>query len=125
MDGHLRTQCTNNPTTPTSMLNSANPPSESPTFNPGINSITPIIIEATSQYSSPVTPTTATTTSAEYNAPRINVNGLWLAAGLEWNRHVIHLKTKLKMYKAVVLTTLLYGAETGSQTAMAPPYPLS
>ncbi|VDL94866.1 unnamed protein product [Schistocephalus solidus] len=24
----------------------------------------------------------------------------------------IHLKTKLKMYKAVVLTTLLYGAET-------------
>ncbi|VDM00774.1 unnamed protein product [Schistocephalus solidus] len=29
-----------------------------------------------------------------------------------WNRHGIHLKTKLKMYKAVVLMTLLYGAET-------------
>ncbi|VDL91998.1 unnamed protein product [Schistocephalus solidus] len=29
-----------------------------------------------------------------------------------WNRHGIHLKTKLKMYKVVVLTTLLYGAET-------------
>ncbi|VDL97822.1 unnamed protein product [Schistocephalus solidus] len=29
-----------------------------------------------------------------------------------WNRHGIHLNTKLKMYKAVVLTTLLYGAET-------------
>ncbi|VDL96144.1 unnamed protein product [Schistocephalus solidus] len=25
-----------------------------------------------------------------------------------WNRHGIHLNTKLKMYKAVVLTTLLY-----------------
>ncbi|VDL90197.1 unnamed protein product [Schistocephalus solidus] len=29
-----------------------------------------------------------------------------------WNRHGIHLNTKLKMYKVVVLTTLLYGAET-------------
>ncbi|VDL85527.1 unnamed protein product, partial [Schistocephalus solidus] len=29
-----------------------------------------------------------------------------------WNRHGIHLNTTLKMYKAVVLTTLLYGAET-------------
>ncbi|VDL92296.1 unnamed protein product [Schistocephalus solidus] len=29
-----------------------------------------------------------------------------------WNRHGIHLNTKLKMYKDVVLTTLLYGAET-------------
>ncbi|VDL97734.1 unnamed protein product [Schistocephalus solidus] len=29
-----------------------------------------------------------------------------------WNRYGIHLNTKLKMYKAVVLTTLLYGAET-------------
>ncbi|VDM01924.1 unnamed protein product [Schistocephalus solidus] len=28
------------------------------------------------------------------------------------NRHGIHLKTKLKMYKAVVLKTLLYGGET-------------
>ncbi|VDL87110.1 unnamed protein product [Schistocephalus solidus] len=29
-----------------------------------------------------------------------------------WNRHAIYLNTKLKIYKAVVLTTLLYGAET-------------
>ncbi|VDL93027.1 unnamed protein product [Schistocephalus solidus] len=29
-----------------------------------------------------------------------------------WNRYGIHLNTKLKMYKAVILTTLLYGAET-------------
>ncbi|VDM02210.1 unnamed protein product [Schistocephalus solidus] len=34
----------------------------------------------------------------------------WLPASV-WNRHGIHLKTSLKMYKAVVLTTLLYGAE--------------
>ncbi|VDM00775.1 unnamed protein product [Schistocephalus solidus] len=59
--GHLRTQCTGNPTFPISTLNSANPISDSPTLTPGINSITPTIIETTSQYSSPVTPTTATT----------------------------------------------------------------
>ncbi|VDL94248.1 unnamed protein product [Schistocephalus solidus] len=29
-----------------------------------------------------------------------------------WNRHGIHLNNQLKMYKAVVLTTLLYGMET-------------
>ncbi|VDL93314.1 unnamed protein product [Schistocephalus solidus] len=29
-----------------------------------------------------------------------------------WNRHVIHLNTKLKMYLAVILTTLLYGEKT-------------
>ncbi|VDM00844.1 unnamed protein product [Schistocephalus solidus] len=29
-----------------------------------------------------------------------------------WNHHGIHLNTKLKMYKAVILMTLLYGAET-------------
>ncbi|BHF81913.1 hypothetical protein SprV_0802504800 [Sparganum proliferum] len=29
-----------------------------------------------------------------------------------WNRHGLQLGTKLKMYKAVILTTLLYGAET-------------
>nr|VZI06148.1 unnamed protein product [Spirometra erinaceieuropaei] len=29
-----------------------------------------------------------------------------------WNRHGIQLSTKLKMYKAVILPTLLYGAET-------------
>ncbi|VDL91488.1 unnamed protein product [Schistocephalus solidus] len=45
--GHLRTQCTNNPTIPISTSNSANPPSDSPTFTPGINSITPTIIETT------------------------------------------------------------------------------
>ncbi|VDM04569.1 unnamed protein product [Schistocephalus solidus] len=38
-------------------------PSDSPTLIPGINSITPTIIETTSQYSSPETPTTATTTA--------------------------------------------------------------
>ncbi|BHF70929.1 hypothetical protein SprV_0401398200 [Sparganum proliferum] len=29
-----------------------------------------------------------------------------------WNRHGFQLNTKLKMYKAVILATLLYGAET-------------
>nr|VZI16234.1 unnamed protein product [Spirometra erinaceieuropaei] len=29
-----------------------------------------------------------------------------------WNRHGLQLSTKLKMYKAVILSTLLYGAET-------------
>ncbi|VDM01849.1 unnamed protein product [Schistocephalus solidus] len=78
--------------------------------------------------------------SEENNAPRINVNGAQLknfAAVTQhenqrrgcqsdlqsqsafgrlqasvWNRHGIHLNTKLKMYKAVVLMTLIYGAET-------------
>ncbi|VDL99860.1 unnamed protein product [Schistocephalus solidus] len=36
---------------------------DSPILTPGINSITPTIIETTSQYSSPVIPTTATTTA--------------------------------------------------------------
>ncbi|BHF64407.1 hypothetical protein SprV_0200741000 [Sparganum proliferum] len=31
-----------------------------------------------------------------------------------WNRHGLQLSTKLKMYKAVILPTLLYGAETWS-----------
>ncbi|BHF80542.1 hypothetical protein SprV_0702367000 [Sparganum proliferum] len=31
-----------------------------------------------------------------------------------WNRHGLQLNTKLKMYKAVILPTLLYGAETGT-----------
>ncbi|VDM00294.1 unnamed protein product [Schistocephalus solidus] len=61
--GHLQTQCTKNPTIPTSTSNSDNPLSDSPTLTPGINSITPTIIETTSIYSSPVTPTTATTTA--------------------------------------------------------------
>ncbi|VDM01603.1 unnamed protein product [Schistocephalus solidus] len=86
--------------------------------------------------------------SAEYNAPRINVNGaqlknvetfVYLGSTLSrktriddevtqriskasqafgrlqasvWNRHGIHLNTQLKINKAVVLTTLLYKAET-------------
>ncbi|VDM03639.1 unnamed protein product [Schistocephalus solidus] len=29
-----------------------------------------------------------------------------------WNRHVLHLSTKLKIYKAFILPTLIYGAET-------------
>nr|VZI39063.1 unnamed protein product [Spirometra erinaceieuropaei] len=29
-----------------------------------------------------------------------------------WNRHGLQLRTELKMYKAVILPTLLYGAET-------------
>ncbi|VDM05155.1 unnamed protein product [Schistocephalus solidus] len=62
--GHLRTQCTNNPRIPTSTSNSSNPPAASPTLTPGINSITPTIIESTSQYSSPVFPTTSTSTTA-------------------------------------------------------------
>ncbi|VDL96343.1 unnamed protein product [Schistocephalus solidus] len=61
--GHLRTQCTNNPTIPTSKSNSAKPPSDSPTLTPGINLITPTIIESTSKYSSSVTSTAAATTA--------------------------------------------------------------
>ncbi|VDM03497.1 unnamed protein product, partial [Schistocephalus solidus] len=61
--GHLRTQCTKNPTIPISTSNSANPHSDSPTLTPGINSITHTIIVTTSIYSSPVTPTTTTTTA--------------------------------------------------------------
>ncbi|VDL88665.1 unnamed protein product [Schistocephalus solidus] len=38
-------------------------PPDSPTLTPGINSITPTIIETTPLYSSPVAPTTATTTA--------------------------------------------------------------
>ncbi|VDL90285.1 unnamed protein product [Schistocephalus solidus] len=61
--GHLRTQCTNDLTIPTFTSNSANPSSDSLTLTHGINSITPTIIEITSLYSLPVTPTTATTTA--------------------------------------------------------------
>ncbi|VDL86965.1 unnamed protein product [Schistocephalus solidus] len=61
--GNLRTQCTNNPTIATSTSNSANPYLDSPTLSPGINSITPTVIETTSLYSSSVNPTTATTTA--------------------------------------------------------------
>ncbi|VDL94078.1 unnamed protein product [Schistocephalus solidus] len=64
--GHLRTQCTNNPTIPISTSNSANPPSDSHTLTPGINSITPTIIETTSLYSSPVTLTKETTTALAF-----------------------------------------------------------
>ncbi|VDL97897.1 unnamed protein product [Schistocephalus solidus] len=61
--GHFRTECINNPTIRNSTLNSASPPSKSPTLTPCINSITPTIIETTSLYSSPLTPTTATITA--------------------------------------------------------------
>ncbi|VDL96797.1 unnamed protein product [Schistocephalus solidus] len=61
--GNLRAQCNNNPTIPTSTSNSAIPPSDSHILTPGIDSITPTIIETTSLYSSPVTPTTAPTTA--------------------------------------------------------------
>ncbi|VDM03730.1 unnamed protein product [Schistocephalus solidus] len=33
---------------------------------------------------------------------------------LVWNRHRLYLSTKLKMYKAVILPTLLYGKSTKS-----------
>nr|VZI44611.1 unnamed protein product [Spirometra erinaceieuropaei] len=66
------------------------------------------------------------------NAPQINVNGTQLQViddevanriskasqafgrlhSTVWNRHGLQLSTKLKMYKAVILPTLLYGAET-------------
>ncbi|VDL83352.1 unnamed protein product [Schistocephalus solidus] len=65
--GHIRTQCTNNPTIPISMSNSANPPLDSATLTPGINSISRTIIETTSQYASPVTHTTAFTTTTISN----------------------------------------------------------
>ncbi|VDM03027.1 unnamed protein product [Schistocephalus solidus] len=61
--GHLRMQCTINPKFLISTSNSANPSSDSPTLTPGINFITPTIIETTFFYSSPITPTTATTTA--------------------------------------------------------------
>ncbi|VDL93576.1 unnamed protein product [Schistocephalus solidus] len=62
--GHLRTQCTNNPTIPTSTSNSVNPPSDSTSLISGNNSISPTIIETTSQYSSPVSFTTAAAAAA-------------------------------------------------------------
>ncbi|VDL96831.1 unnamed protein product [Schistocephalus solidus] len=54
-------QCTYNLAIPTFASNSAYPPSDSPTLTPGINSITPTIIETTFQYSSTLTPTTVAT----------------------------------------------------------------
>ncbi|VDL95207.1 unnamed protein product [Schistocephalus solidus] len=68
--GHLQTKCNNNPTIPTSTSNSANLPSDSPTLTPGINSITPTIIETTSEYLSPGTSTitTAATTISDVDS---------------------------------------------------------
>ncbi|VDL90320.1 unnamed protein product [Schistocephalus solidus] len=63
LDGHLPTQCTDSPTIQNSTSTSANPPSDSPTLTPGINSISPAIIKITSQYSARVTPTTTATTT--------------------------------------------------------------
>ncbi|BHF75733.1 hypothetical protein SprV_0501882900 [Sparganum proliferum] len=37
-----------------------------------------------------------------------------------WNRHGLQLSTKLKMYKAVILPTLLYGAETWTLSSTHP-----
>ncbi|VDL98052.1 unnamed protein product [Schistocephalus solidus] len=65
--GHLRTQCTNNPAIPTSTSNFANHTLDSSNLIHGINSITPTIIETTSQYSVPVTPTTATAAATTIN----------------------------------------------------------
>ncbi|VDL93243.1 unnamed protein product [Schistocephalus solidus] len=61
--GHLRMQCTNNPTIPTFTYNSARTSSNSTSLAAGISSISPTLIKTTSQYSSPVTPTTATITA--------------------------------------------------------------
>ncbi|VDL99410.1 unnamed protein product [Schistocephalus solidus] len=93
---------------------------------------------------------------AEYNAPRISVNGgqlktrenlAYLGSTLSrntriddevaqriskasqafsrlqasvWNHHGIYLKTKLKMHKAVVLTTLLTVRRPGPSTGTKP-----
>ncbi|VDL93874.1 unnamed protein product [Schistocephalus solidus] len=54
--GHLRTQCINNPTIQNYTSTSANPPSDSPALTPGINSISPTIIETTSQHVLPAPP---------------------------------------------------------------------
>ncbi|VDL91004.1 unnamed protein product [Schistocephalus solidus] len=35
-----------------------------------------------------------------------------------WNRHGLHLSTKIKIYKAVIFPTLLYGADTGSSKTL-------
>ncbi|VDM02313.1 unnamed protein product [Schistocephalus solidus] len=72
--GHLRTQCTNNPTIPVSTSNSANPPSDTPNLTPGINSITPTLIETISLYSSPANPTTATTPAFAFTTNITTVN---------------------------------------------------
>ncbi|VDL97436.1 unnamed protein product [Schistocephalus solidus] len=71
---HLRTQCTNNLTIPTSTSNAASTPSDFPSLSPGISSITPIIIETKSPYSSPATSTTITTSDggSVLNCPHCN-----------------------------------------------------
>ncbi|VDL91729.1 unnamed protein product [Schistocephalus solidus] len=51
-----------------------NPPSDSRTLTPGINSITPTIIETTSHNSSPVTPTTATTTTFAFTTTTTTIS---------------------------------------------------
>ncbi|VDL86731.1 unnamed protein product [Schistocephalus solidus] len=61
--GNLRTQCTNSPTIQNSAPTSVNPPSDSLPLTPGINSISPTIMETTSQCSAHVTPTITTTTA--------------------------------------------------------------
>ncbi|VDL92673.1 unnamed protein product, partial [Schistocephalus solidus] len=50
-------------------------PPDSPTLTPGINSITPTIIETTSQYLSPLTHTTTTTTKTTTTITTTNSDG--------------------------------------------------
>ncbi|VDL87847.1 unnamed protein product [Schistocephalus solidus] len=50
------------------------PPSDSPTHTLGINFITPTVIETTSLYSSPVTPTTATTTAFAFTTSTTTIS---------------------------------------------------
>ncbi|VDM01662.1 unnamed protein product [Schistocephalus solidus] len=74
--GHPWTQFTNNLTSTPSTSNSANPPSDSPTLTPGINSIAPTIIETTSQCSSSVIPTTANTTNVTISTNTSDVDSI-------------------------------------------------
>nr|VZI27981.1 unnamed protein product [Spirometra erinaceieuropaei] len=69
-----------------------------------------------------VTHQPSSNTATPPNAPQISVNGTQLISKVSqafgrfqstvWNRHGLQLNTKLKTYKAVILPTLLYGAET-------------
>ncbi|VDL97021.1 unnamed protein product [Schistocephalus solidus] len=87
--GHPRTQCTNNLTIPTSTSNSVNPPSDLLILTPVINSITPTIIESTTQGSSPVTPSTETTTAFAFTTTTTIRDGDSLLNGLQCDRTFI------------------------------------
>ncbi|VDL91714.1 unnamed protein product [Schistocephalus solidus] len=60
----------------------------------------------------PAPTSTGSSTSTSPNCDRTFTSRTGRLQASVWNRHGIHLNTKLKMYKAVVLMTLLYGAET-------------